>query len=151
VKGPLLKKIEMKSNTDLLIAAIISGVLFFGLGFFFGQNSNQKQIENSFNEELENEEWKEFDQSLSQKSKVCNEDTALENFRYWMDFNYPDWKIFGEVSIVSAGDCAYNLRFTTINPNLIGYGGDKEVIVVQLNYVNDYQQFNVKFLRGILY
>lgn len=86
------------------------------------------------------------------REQLCNEITVEENFRYWMDFKYPDWKIYDDIVIVSSGDCSYNLRFTTINPHLSKFGmEEKSIIVAQFDYTNNYEEFSVKILRGTLY
>lgn len=149
----------MRSDSNLIFAVIFSGVLFFILGMLYERNNppekkenlyqgkeenyTPKGIENSFDEGL--------DQTLNQKNKVCNKEAALDDFYYWMDFTYPDWKISGDVSIVSAGEeCTFNIRFTAKNPHYT-YENAQRVIVIQLDYVNDYQSIRVRTLRGTLY
>ena len=148
----------MKSDSNLIIAVIVSGVLFFILGMHYERNNPPEKKENSYQAEEKSYTPREedisfdedIDQTLNQKNKVCNKESALDNFYLWMDFNYPDWKIYGDVSILSAGECVFNIRFTTKDPRNF-WDDRKEVIVTQLNYVDDYQSFNVRTLRGTLY
>jgi len=134
-----LNKIVMKKYT-LIVVALLSGVVFFGVGFILGKKSFQIELNKNREEELSQQKT---DEALAAKeafaelerirSKVCNEAAAIDNFKNWMELYYPDWKIYGEVIVVPIGDCSYNLRFSTVNPYMLQYGmRDKEIMIMQL-------------------
>ena len=85
----------MKSDSNLIIAVIVSGVLFFILGMHYERNNPPEKKENSYQAEEKSYTPREedisfdedIDQTLNQKNKVCNKESALDNFYLWMDFN----------------------------------------------------------------
>lgn len=147
----------MRSDSNLIFGIIFSGVLFFILGVLYERNNPPEKNENLYQEKEENYSPRDnensfeegLDPTLNKKKEFCNEEAVLDNFYFWMNFNYPDWKIYGDVSIISAGECTYNIRFTTKDPSAF-YTDRKDVIVLQLYYLNDLQM-GVRTLRGRLH
>jgi magnesium-transporting ATPase (P-type) len=83
-----------------------------------------------------------------QKAETCTPESALENFKSYMKFNYPDWKIYGKPVVQEQSDCTYRIQFTTLDPH-IRY--EKEVMVVEISFNYDYSRYSVTPIRGTLY
>jgi multisubunit Na+/H+ antiporter MnhB subunit len=84
----------------------------------------------------------------SKKAEKCTQDNALLQFRSYMKFYYPDWKIYGNPTTRESADCTFQVEFTTMNPR-IKY--EKEVIVVEIEFVEDYTKYYFRTVRGLLY
>ena len=78
----------------------------------------------------------------------CTEEHALENFRSYMKFYYPDWKIYGKPVVKEQSDCIYRIQFTTLDPHS---RYEREVIIVEISYNYDYSRYNFTTIRGTLY
>lgn len=85
---------------------------------------------------------------LQKKAETCNEEQALLDFKSYMRFYYPDWRIFGKPVVQEQSDCTYRIQFTTLDPH-IRY--EREVIIVEISYNYDYTKYNFRTIRGTLY
>lgn len=84
----------------------------------------------------------------------CTIAAAESNIRYYMKLNYPDWKICTPITITKIGlygECKFNAQFKVINPHYSSYIIDKEQIVMELTFTDDFQKFSLEKLRGTLY
>jgi len=52
------------------------------------------------------------------KSENCTQESALKAFRSYMNFYYPDWKIYGNPVIKEMSDCIYRVQFSTMDPHI---------------------------------
>ena len=84
------------------------------------------------------------------KALACNEENALSDFKSYMKFYYPDWKIYGKPVVREQSDCTYRIQFTTRDPH-IPYFPEKEVIIVEISYTDDYSKYHFRTIRGTLY
>ncbi len=82
------------------------------------------------------------------KEMTCTEKHALEDFKSYMKFYYPDWKIYGQPVVKKQSDCTYRIQFTTLDPH-IKY--EREVIIIEIYYNYDYTTYSCKTIRGTLY
>lgn len=82
------------------------------------------------------------------KNITCTEEHALEDFKSYMKFYYPDWKIYGKPVVKEQSDCTYRIQFTTLDPH-IKY--EREVIIVEISYNYDYSRYTCRTIRGTLY
>lgn len=80
---------------------------------------------------------------------TCTPEHALEAFQSHMNFNYPDWKVYGKPVIKKQSDCTFRIRFTTIDPhNRL----EKEVMIVEITYnFSSSNYYTFKTIRGTLY
>lgn len=85
---------------------------------------------------------------LQKKAETCNEEQAIRDFKSYMKFYYPDWKIYGNPVVREQSDCEYRVQFTTLDPH-IKY--EREVIIVEISYTYDYTKYNFRTIRGTLY
>lgn len=108
------------------------------LKFLTEEDIKRQKIENELKFTKENKEI------------TCTEENAKTNFLSWMEFKFPDWPIKSDIKIKESGDCQYDIRFKTRNPHL-QYSTTDEIIVVRLYFFNNYQRYNVDFVRGIMY
>jgi|GEM_PF-6735329 len=82
------------------------------------------------------------------KAFTCTEENALANFKSYMKFYYPDWKIYGSPVVKDQSDCTYRIQFTTLDPH-IRY--EREVMIVEISYNYDYSRYSFRTIRGTLY
>src|SRR5690554_6731676 len=119
--------------TKTIITILISGIVFFGIGFLVGKESQKKELERIEEQKAEEQAEiieqqrvqaviEEMNKRNSLRSQACSKEAAEANLKYWMNFNYPDWKITTDITVVEAGDCTYDLRFTAINPHFLEFG-----------------------------
>lgn len=87
-------------------------------------------------------------ESTLKKSETCTTENAIEDFKYYMKFYYPDWKIYGNPIAIESSDCAYSIQFTTMNPH-IRYR--KEVMIAEITFSSDFNSYYFKTTRGVLY
>lgn len=85
---------------------------------------------------------------LQKKAETCNEEQALLDFKSYMKFYYPDWKIYGNPVVKEQSDCTFRVQFTTLDPH-IRY--QKEVIIVEISYNYNYTEYYFRTVRGTLY
>ena len=67
-----------------------------------------------------------------------------------MEFNFPDWKIYGTPVVQEQPNCKYRIQFKTHNPQET-FDNSKDVVVVELSYNYNHTEYNVDVLRGYLY
>lgn len=89
------------------------------------------------------------------KAETCTKDNALLQFRSYVKFYYPDWKIYGKPQVKELTEgfespCSYQIQFTTSDPHL-QYITEKEVIAVQIAFTFDYSRYRFTTIRGMLY
>lgn len=82
------------------------------------------------------------------KAETCTTANALKNFKSYMKFNYPDWKIYGNPVVQEQSDCSYRIQFTTIDPHI---RLEKEIIVVEISFHLFSNQYSITNIRGTLY
>lgn len=78
---------------------------------------------------------------------TCTKENALKQFKSYMKFYYPDWKISGKPVVIEQSDCTYRIQFTTNNPHF----SDREIMIAQISFNYDYSTFNFEMIRGVLY
>lgn len=83
-----------------------------------------------------------------QKANTCTEQNAIEQFESYMKFYYPDWKIYGKPVAREQSDCLYQVQFTTMNPH-IRY--EKEVMIAEISFNDDYTKYYFRIVRGTIY
>ncbi len=112
-------------------------------------NSNENKIKKLSKDELDSIR---IENSIAnQKVLNCNIENAERNFKSWLEFKYPDWKIISDLKIQESGDCEYDIRFTVLNPYLSKYVRTEEIVVVRISFVDAYEKYSIKFLRGVIY
>lgn len=84
----------------------------------------------------------------TRKDTTCTKERTLKNFYSYMKFYYPDWKVSGAPVIKDQGNCIYRIRFATLNPHLLF---EREIVIVEISYDDDYVKYYVKVLRGYLH
>jgi hypothetical protein len=94
------------------------------------------------------------DADLKRKEN-CTEENALIQFRSYMKFYYPDWKIYGKPKVKESSEefgspCSYQIQFTTSDPHMTYYT-QKEVMIVEISFTFDYSRYRFKTIRGTLY
>jgi hypothetical protein len=82
------------------------------------------------------------------KSENCTQESALKAFRSYMNFYYPDWKIYGNPVIKEMSDCIYRVQFSTMDPHI---KWEREVIIAEISLNDDGHHYKFKTIRGELY
>ena len=81
--------------------------------------------------------------------EVCNNATALANFKSYMRFYYPTWQIKNEFKIKSDDDCSFEIS-TLIKSTKYGGYGDFEALIVRIRFLEEgyYQQYHVTIIKS---
>jgi hypothetical protein len=79
------------------------------------------------------EQAKEDSSKQIEKTKMCTEKNAITNFKNYMSFYYPTWKIQNDPKISSDGDCSFEIS-ALVKSTKYGGVGDAETLVVEINF-----------------
>lgn len=130
--------------TGKILSYIIVGLFFLFLGY--GIDKNRKGTKDL------------YDQTNQNRASSCDGESVIKNFNKYMDSYFPDWEIvsgefgeFGDFRVLPIGECVYNIQFYAYNPHFSEFGGQKDFIILQLSYVNNFREYEMKQLRGKLY
>lgn len=151
---PLISQTKKKTIIySLLGAVILFGIIFSILKYQIKKNTEPSptikvQTTDSVSVVVDTTINTKVPTLLKAKIETCNEEQALIDFRSYMKFYYPDWKIYGKPVVIEQSDCTYRVQFTTLDPH-IKY--EREVIVIEISYNYNYTQYYFRTIRGTLY
>ena len=100
---------------------------------------------------IENESRKIRDtQNQLLKDKFCTKNEALRNFKDWMAFYHPQWKIRSKINIISSGndfsdDCSYKISLLVYNAEYEETG----TLIVEINFESDwsYSKYRIEIIE----
>jgi len=151
---PVLTRKQKVISWTIIVIAILSWVSCIGYTEYENHLANQKrEIERKRIDSIETVAAKNRETLRNlMKTVTCKKDSALKNFYSYMKFNYPDWKITDIPVIQESSDCVYQIRCTTINPHTSMYGIiDKDILIVEISYDYNFDNYYFKRIRGLLY
>jgi len=144
----------MKSGEIIVVTSIITGVIAFLFGLEIGSHPSSRPNEGD-SPIIERQPEAASNSRLDEiRSHHCAEEAVEVNFVSWMEFYWPDKKMSSDLTVLEVGDCEYNIRFEIKygkeQPGFIGFAGPT-IYIYQMTYSDDFEQFNLKPIRGVLF
>jgi hypothetical protein len=83
---------------------------------------------------------------------LCNKDAVEDNFKSWMKFTYPKWKIVSDITIQESDDCEYRIQCSLRDPHMAKLGvWENEVCIFDFQYKENYDKYLVTRTKGTIY
>jgi hypothetical protein len=81
----------------------------------------------------------------------CNEEDAIRNFKDYLKFYHPQWKLKKINQIKNSSDCVYKISCLGYVPNKRFYGTETIIAKINLNPDGDYKTYKVDIISGTFF
>ena len=97
---------------------------------------------------------KEIEENIRNKRLMflyCQEEDAIRNFKDYLNFYHPQWKLKKINQIKNSSDCVYKISCLGYVPNKSFMGTETIIIKINLNPDGDYKTYEVDIISGTFY